>query len=195
MASGHSPRAGKVRKVGKQAILLLWWRCGAAIWHFLCTFVRVTLCVCVAVCVWVWFIIMQIRPSRWVYLSASAGGKDGLSVLTAWRQPPFSPPSLLVTFHSEFRYLCARCVFICRYLRKHTHTHNGTDVHTHIHRYTDTCHTHTHVFMQQLRPHVRCHVLCQRRCISTICAVRTPYPPLFPLPLLLSITSTCPSVC
>lgn len=43
-------RGGRGGGGGKQAILLLWWRCGAAIWHFLCTFVRETLGVCVFVC-------------------------------------------------------------------------------------------------------------------------------------------------
>lgn len=66
-------------------------------------------------------------------------------------------------------------VFICRYLRKLTHRHTRTG---------------THVFMEQIRPHVRCHVLCQRVCISTICAVLSPSASLSPL----SISSTCPSV-
>lgn len=144
---------------------------------------RVTLCV--AVCVW--FIIMQIRPSRWVYLSASAGGKDGLSVLIARRQPPFSLRSLLVTFHSEFRYLCARCVFICRYLRKHTHTqwHRRTHTHTQIHRYLPHTHTHTRIYAATSTSCQMSRFMPTPLHINNLCSAYPLFPslPPFPTPL------------
>lgn len=174
MASGHSAQnspndQGEGERVAWQAILLLWWRCGAAIWHFLCTFVRETLgeCVCVSGCGLLLCRLGQVAwftfSSRWrqiLYMCVCVSAHKSPHFLEAVF--PFHSGSLYVRYVSFWISLPFRkvCLYADMYA-KHTQTH------------LRTC---THVFMKQIRPHVRCHVLCQRVCISTICAVLLPPP-------------------